>query len=315
MPKVRISQLPAASALTGAEIFPVVQGGVTSQTTLSNAIALVPSQTPVSYLTYPFLIRNVGTSSTYTFRQWLNASFVNPYPGVNTPAEGSNGVATVNMLPLFQNLALSSAEITTGSAASYVSGGNSWANGNLAMGQWVFVPVVFAASMTFNYVALQAFQSSAAGSVYGQGRVQIYSNNPTTNAPATVIADGGVQTLPTFNGGTNYPAAGSYLCWNTASWAVTAGQVYWVALNLGMSNATFTNSVGFQIGYFQLSRAFQQSSSRSGAGANLLNTRYTWWQALGSTVSPSIALGANPTVTNIGSDGTIQAIPNLYFLT
>ena len=36
MPNLPISQLPSASALTGAEIFPLVQGGVTKQTTLGS---------------------------------------------------------------------------------------------------------------------------------------------------------------------------------------------------------------------------------------------------------------------------------------
>ena len=41
MPNLPISQLPSASALTGAEIFPLVQGGVTKQTTLG-AITYIP---------------------------------------------------------------------------------------------------------------------------------------------------------------------------------------------------------------------------------------------------------------------------------
>ena len=35
MPNLPISQLPSASALTGAEIFPLVQGGITKQTTFT----------------------------------------------------------------------------------------------------------------------------------------------------------------------------------------------------------------------------------------------------------------------------------------
>lgn len=35
MPNLPISQLPSASALTGAEIFPLVQGGITKQTTFA----------------------------------------------------------------------------------------------------------------------------------------------------------------------------------------------------------------------------------------------------------------------------------------
>ena len=36
MPNLPISQLPAASTLTGAEIFPTVQGGITKYTTLNS---------------------------------------------------------------------------------------------------------------------------------------------------------------------------------------------------------------------------------------------------------------------------------------
>ena len=44
MANVKISGLPAASTLTGAELVPVVQSGVTSQTTLA-AMPYVPSGT------------------------------------------------------------------------------------------------------------------------------------------------------------------------------------------------------------------------------------------------------------------------------
>ena len=43
MPNLPISQLPAASALTGAEIFPTVQGGVTKYTTLDDVTNYVTS--------------------------------------------------------------------------------------------------------------------------------------------------------------------------------------------------------------------------------------------------------------------------------
>ena len=44
MANVQISQLPAAGAITGTELVPVVQNGVTVQTT-TGAIAASPSQT------------------------------------------------------------------------------------------------------------------------------------------------------------------------------------------------------------------------------------------------------------------------------
>lgn len=45
MPASKISALPVASALTGTELLPVVQGGTTKQTTVSGVTSLVASKT------------------------------------------------------------------------------------------------------------------------------------------------------------------------------------------------------------------------------------------------------------------------------
>lgn len=73
MPNLPISQLPSASALTGAEIFPLVQGGVTKQTTLG-AITYIPgnsyglftqtgSSTPVAATTASGSLLGAGAGS------------------------------------------------------------------------------------------------------------------------------------------------------------------------------------------------------------------------------------------------------------
>ena len=82
--QVTITQLPTASALTGAEPVPVVQNGVTVQTT-TGAIA------GAGALNYPFL--TVGSTSGLTQARYLSAS-----TGLSLSDTGAGGVLTINMI-------------------------------------------------------------------------------------------------------------------------------------------------------------------------------------------------------------------------
>ena len=82
--QVTITQLPTASALTGAEPVPIVQNGVTVQTT-TGAIA------GAGALNYPFL--TVGSTSGLTQARYLSAS-----TGLSLSDTGAGGVLTINMI-------------------------------------------------------------------------------------------------------------------------------------------------------------------------------------------------------------------------
>jgi hypothetical protein len=83
MANITITQLPTASALTGSELVPVVQSGVTVQTT-TGAIS------GAGALNYPFL--TVGSTSGLTQARYLNAS-----TGLSLTDSGAGGTLTINM--------------------------------------------------------------------------------------------------------------------------------------------------------------------------------------------------------------------------
>jgi hypothetical protein len=90
MPKVKISQLPAAATLTGTEIFPVVQGGVTSQTTLSEVITdLVP--TPATTLVAPGLMIYNSLPSSYYSKTGTNTFQLSSYMEGGTTSTAWSG--------------------------------------------------------------------------------------------------------------------------------------------------------------------------------------------------------------------------------
>ena len=83
MANITITQLPTASALTGSELVPVVQSGVTVQTT-TGAIS------GAGALNYPFL--TVGSTSGLTQARYLNAS-----TGLSLTDGGAGNTLTINM--------------------------------------------------------------------------------------------------------------------------------------------------------------------------------------------------------------------------
>jgi hypothetical protein len=81
--QVTITQLPTASALTGSELVPIVQNGVTVQTTTS-AIS------GAGALNYPFL--TVGSAAGLSQGRYLSAS-----TGLSLSDAGVGGALTINM--------------------------------------------------------------------------------------------------------------------------------------------------------------------------------------------------------------------------
>jgi len=80
MPNLPISQLPASDALTGAELFAVVQGGITKYTTLNN-ITYAPGNT---YGLYAQTANSTPVSGTTTESSLING-------GVGTLSVPANG--------------------------------------------------------------------------------------------------------------------------------------------------------------------------------------------------------------------------------
>jgi hypothetical protein len=106
MANVTITQLPTASALTGSELVPVVQSGVTVQTT-TGAIS------GAGALNYPFL--TVGSTSGLTQARYLNAS-----TGLSLTDSGAGGTLTINMTGTASSLNSASTGFVVKNSASTV---------------------------------------------------------------------------------------------------------------------------------------------------------------------------------------------------
>lgn len=107
MANITITQLPTASALTGSELVPVVQSGVTVQTT-TGAIS------GAGALNYPFL--TVGTTSGLTQARYLNAS-----TGLSLTDSGAGGTLTINMTGTASSLNAASTGFVVKNSASTVT--------------------------------------------------------------------------------------------------------------------------------------------------------------------------------------------------
>ena len=106
MANITINQLPTASALTGSELVPVVQSGVTVQTT-TGAIS------GAGALNYPFL--TVGSTSGLTQARYLNAS-----TGLSLTDGGAGNTLTINMTGAASSLNAASTGFVVKDSASTV---------------------------------------------------------------------------------------------------------------------------------------------------------------------------------------------------
>ena len=105
--QVTISQLPTASALTGQELVPIVQSGVTVQTT-TGAIS------GAGALNYPFL--TVGTTAGLTQARYLSTS-----AGLSLSDTGAGGQLTINMTGPASSLNAAGTGIVVKNGASTVT--------------------------------------------------------------------------------------------------------------------------------------------------------------------------------------------------
>jgi hypothetical protein len=106
MANITITQLPTAGAITGTELVPIVQNGVTVQTTTS-------AVSGAGALNYPFL--TVGTTSGLTQARYLNAS-----TGLSLTDGGAGNTLTINMTGTASSLNAASTGFVVKNSASTV---------------------------------------------------------------------------------------------------------------------------------------------------------------------------------------------------
>lgn len=99
MPNLPISQLQAASSLTGAEIFPLVQGGITKQTTLNDISTFGTGSFMITgSISGPVITFTKGDGSTFNLNLTPGGGFPLNYglfnqTGSSTPISGSTHVS------------------------------------------------------------------------------------------------------------------------------------------------------------------------------------------------------------------------------
>jgi len=188
-----------------------------------------------------FLALNILPASTYTWTQYTIAS-VNPNPGVNCPDNGL-GSTNTKFFSNFNNRALKNApsifSVTTYSSSSPPPTA-------ISFQVWCWYPIMFAKSMTLSYIGVDC-QQSVAGAPWGQARLMLYSNNSTTMAPATMLVDGGIQTLPV-----TFSAPRGLGLWFNIPYTVQANTQYWIAMNVGLSTGSTSNTVSFRFNTMQV---------------------------------------------------------------
>lgn len=107
MANITITQLPTAGALTGSELVPIVQNGVTVQTT-TGAVS------GAGALNYPFL--TVGSTAGLTQARYMNTS-----TGLSLTDSGAGGTLTINMTGTAASLNSASTGFVVKDSASTVT--------------------------------------------------------------------------------------------------------------------------------------------------------------------------------------------------
>ena len=164
--QVTISQLPTASALTGQELVPIVQSGVTVQTT-TGAIS------GAGALNYPFL--TVGTTAGLTQARYLSTS-----AGLSLSDTGAGGQLTINMTGPASSLNAAGTGIVVKNGASTVTS----------------VQLAVGAGMTI------ANADGVAGNPT-LGLSAILQNISSTSAPGLLTVNGTTVSVSTITGTTN----------------------------------------------------------------------------------------------------------------
>ena len=166
MAQVAITQLPQAQALTGSEAVPVVQNGVTVQTT-TGAVA------GAGALNYPFL--TVGSTAGLTQARYLSAT-----TGISLTDNGAGSTLTINMTGTAASLNAASTGIIVKDSASTVT------NRSLAVGTGMTIANADGISGNPTF-----------------GLSTLLQNIATTSAPGLLTVNGTIVSASTIVGTTN----------------------------------------------------------------------------------------------------------------
>jgi len=176
MANITITQLPQAGAITGSELVPIVQNGVTVQTTTGN-IATQPTQTQ-TFLT-------VGQQNSLA-----NSRYLATGSGLSLTDNGAQGTLQINLTGAAQSLDTSSTgiqvktDINTLASISIATGtGLSVSNANGVSGN----PTISLGSFLANFQSLSA--STGLVGVTG-GSINVLSIAGTSNQTTVTNADG-----------------------------------------------------------------------------------------------------------------------------
>jgi hypothetical protein len=193
MANITITQLPSAGAITGDELVPIVQNGVTVQTTTS-AIAVQPTQTQT------FLTATQQPSL-------ANSRYLAAGSGLSLTDNGSQGTLQVDLTGAAQSLNSSSngiqvktdantvtaREITVGTGLTVANGDGVSANPTVSLGSFLSNINTLSASTGIVGVSAGVASSLAVAGVAGQTVVTNgdgSSGNPTVGLATTAVTAG-----------------------------------------------------------------------------------------------------------------------------
>jgi hypothetical protein len=267
--QVTITQLPTAGALTGSELVPVVQNGVTSQTT-TGAIA------GAGALNYPFL--TVGSTAGLTQARYLTAS-----TGLSLTDGGAGTTLQINMTGTASSLNAASTGIIVKDSASTVT------NRSLAVGAGMTISNANGVSgnptfgLSTNLQNLSSLTGTGlmtiSGSTFSQtsivgtsNQISVANGNASGGSPTLSIASNAV--LPG-TGGVQLPSGTT---------AQRAG-----------NNGVIRYNTDTQTMEFYASSAWQTVGTGSGSVTNVQGTVNQIVVTNGTSV-PVIGLASNPTL-------------------
>jgi len=274
--QVTITQLPNAAALTGAESVPVVQNGVTVQTT-TGAIS------GAGALKYPFL--TVGSTSGLTQARYLSTT-----TGLSLTDGGAGSTLTINMTGAAASLNGASTGIIVKDSASTVTNrqltvgaGMTISNGSGVSGD----PVIGVNTNLQNLSSLSGTGLvTVNGSTFSQTSIQ-----GTTNQIS--IANGtGVGGTPTVS------LANDPILPGTGGTQLPSGTT---AQRLGVNGVIRYNTSNANFEFFQ-NGAWQNVGTGNGSVTNVQGTANQITVVNGTTV-PVISIAQNPTLP--GTGGTL----------
>ena len=310
MANVIISQLPLASALTGAELVPIQQNGNTVQTTTS-AIAVQPTQTQ------PFLTigqqtslansRQIAVSTGLTFTDGgAQSSYTIAVTGaLSSLVNSSNGIQVKTNSTTLTNVSIASSGVGVSIANADGTAGN---------------PTISLSSILQNLVgtSTSGFLSLTSGSFStssstGTGSVVLAGSPALTGTPSAPTATTGTNTtqlattafvtsaiggstvVNSFSAGTTGLTPNS-----TSSGAITLGGTLAVANGgTGVTSSTGSGSV-----VLSASPTFTGTPSAPTAALNTNTTQL----ATTAYVIQQVSASGGGTVTSVGGTGTVNGI-------